>query len=272
MAPHWRYADRGAGSWRLGGSPPTTYGYPAGMVSGTASSEVLAAVPDRLHLGDQRSRPRLAGWMLPRGQGKTSLTAVLALYELLAGAEGAQVVVATDERQAGPCHRVASRMVKLHPDLEARVQQYADAPDDQLVVWREHSAAGFEDHPVDCRHCRALANPASETSSPLTACKPACRPRCGRRRSAGRGCASSSTSSRTPASRRAAGPPAPMPRRAYRTAAKCPWSTSSRPSGRRAGAGGRWTSPPTRSGGRTPSNCWRARGCRSWSTRSHPAG
>jgi phage terminase large subunit-like protein len=80
---------------------------------------------------DQRPRPRLAGWMLPRGQGKTSLTAVLALYELLAGPEGAQVVVvvvvATDERQAGLCHRIASRMVELHPELEARVQQYADA-------------------------------------------------------------------------------------------------------------------------------------------------
>jgi phage terminase large subunit-like protein len=191
---------------------------------------------------DARPRPRLAGWMLPRGQGKSSLTAVLALYELLAGAEGAQVVVvATDERQAGIVHRVASRMVELHPDLEARVQQYADAltvpargssfqvlpavpkrlegldftlaivdeagrvdqevyevvalatgkqqssvvlaigtpgpeleqtvlgrlrtyaldhPADPLVVWREHSAAGFEDHPVDCQHCWELANPA----------------------------------------------------------------------------------------------------------------
>lgn len=77
---------------------------------------------------DARPRPRWAGWMLPRGQGKSSLTAVLALYELLAGAEGAQVVVvATDERQAGIVHRVASRMVELHPDLEGRVQQYADA-------------------------------------------------------------------------------------------------------------------------------------------------
>jgi hypothetical protein len=37
------------------------------------------------------------------------------------------VVVATDERQAGLCHRIASRMVELHPELEARVQQYADA-------------------------------------------------------------------------------------------------------------------------------------------------
>ena len=61
------------------------------------------------------------------------MTAVLALYELLAGAEGAQVVVvATDERQAGLCHRIASRMVELHPALEQRVQQYAD----QLTVPR----------------------------------------------------------------------------------------------------------------------------------------
>jgi phage terminase large subunit-like protein len=191
---------------------------------------------------DQRPQPRIAGWMLPRGQGKTSLTAVLALYELLAGAEGAGVVaVATDERQAALVHRQASRMVELHPDLESRVQQYADAlavpargssfqvlpavpkrlegldftlaivdeagrvdqevyevvslatgkqassvvlaigtpgpelentvlgrlrsyalehPEDPLVVWREHSAAGFEDHPVDCAHCWELANPA----------------------------------------------------------------------------------------------------------------
>jgi Terminase large subunit, ATPase domain len=191
---------------------------------------------------DQRPQPRIVGWMLPRGQGKTSLTAVLALYELLAGPDGAQVVVvATDERQAGLCHRQASRMVELHPDLEGRVQQYADAltvpargssfqvlpavpkrlegldytlaivdeagrvdqevyevvalatgkqrgdggagdrdarpragehrprtlrtyaldhPDDPLVVWREHSAAGFEDHPVDYRHCWELSNPA----------------------------------------------------------------------------------------------------------------
>jgi len=76
---------------------------------------------------DQKPRPRLAGWMLPRGQGKTSLTAVLALYELLAGPEGAQVVVvATDERQAGLTFRIAVRMVELHPELEARVQVYHD--------------------------------------------------------------------------------------------------------------------------------------------------
>jgi hypothetical protein len=191
---------------------------------------------------DARPRPRLAGWMLPRGQGKTSLTAVLALYELLCGPEGAQVVVvATDERQAGLCFRAAARMVELDAALERRVQSYADQlvvpargtsfsvlpavpkrlegldytlaildeagridrdvfevvtlatgkqqtsvvlaigtpgpelaatvlgglrayaaehPDDPLTVWREHSAAGFEHHPVDCRHCWRLANSA----------------------------------------------------------------------------------------------------------------
>jgi phage terminase large subunit-like protein len=191
---------------------------------------------------DARPRPRLAGWMLPRGQGKTSLTAILGLFELLCGAEGAQVVVAAcDERQAGICLRAAQRMVELNPELERRVQVYQDRlvvpargasftvlpavakrlegldytlaivdeagrvdrevfevvtlatgkqpasmvlaigtpgpeldgtvlgdlrtyarehPDDLSTVWREHSAAGFEDHPVDCRHCWQLANPA----------------------------------------------------------------------------------------------------------------
>src|SRR4029450_987288 len=76
---------------------------------------------------DVKPQPRLGGWMLPRGQGKTSLTAVLALYELLLGAEGAQVVgVATDERQAGLTFRIAVRMVELNPELEQRVQLYHD--------------------------------------------------------------------------------------------------------------------------------------------------
>jgi phage terminase large subunit-like protein len=191
---------------------------------------------------DARPRPRLAGWMLPRGQGNTSLVAVLALYELLAGEDGAQVVVvATDERQAGLCHRAATRMVELNPELDRRIQLFQDRmevpqrgssfqvlpavpkrlegldytlaildeagridrdvfevvtlatgkqrasvalaigtpgpeldqtvlgglrtyvaehPDDPLTVWREWSAAGFEHHPVDCRHCWELANPA----------------------------------------------------------------------------------------------------------------
>ena len=33
-------------------------------------------------------------------------------------------------------------------------------PDEPSLVWREFTAAGFEDHPVDCGHCWELANPA----------------------------------------------------------------------------------------------------------------
>jgi hypothetical protein len=41
------------------------------------------------------------------------------------------------------------------------LREYAgEHPGDPLTVWRDHSTAGFEDHPVDCRHCWALANPA----------------------------------------------------------------------------------------------------------------
>ena len=69
--------------------------------------------------------------MLPRGQGKTTLTAALGLFDLMLGDEGASIVVAaTDERQAGLCFRSAARMVELHDDLATRVQVFQD----RLVV------------------------------------------------------------------------------------------------------------------------------------------
>lgn len=193
--------------------------------------------------------PRLAGWMLPRGQGKSTLVAALGLYELLLGPEGASVVVvATDERQAGIVFRAAARMVELNPELESRVQAFqaelrvpergasfqvlpaqpkrlegldpslaildeigvisrdtyevvalasgkrdqstllgigtpgpdphdsvlldmrnygTEHPEDTSFVWREHSAAGFEEHPVDCEHCWTLANPAMSGDLPF---------------------------------------------------------------------------------------------------------
>ncbi len=190
---------------------------------------------------DAQPRPRLAGWMLPRGQGKSTLVAALGLYDLLLGQEGAQIVVAaSDERQAGIVFSTAARMVDLDERLSSRVQVFqnklvvpergatftclpaeprrlegldpslaildeigvvsrevyevvalasgkrdestvlgigtpgpdpddnvlltmrdyaASNPDDPSFVWREHSAAGFEDHPPDCQHCWELANP-----------------------------------------------------------------------------------------------------------------
>lgn len=51
------------------------------------------------------------------------------------------------------------------PDLDDQVllslREYgAEHPEDRSLIFREHSAAGFEDHPVDCRHCWELSNPA----------------------------------------------------------------------------------------------------------------
>lgn len=191
---------------------------------------------------DAEVTPRTAGWMLPRGQGKSTLVAAYGLYRFFTDGEGAVVcVVAVDERQAGIVFGIARRMVELDDELAGRVQVFkerlynpttdsyfhclpaepkrlegldytlaildeagvanrdsyevltlaqgkrerstlvcigtpgpdpnnqvladlrnyaAEYPDDKSLVWREHSAAGFEDHPVDCRHCWELANPA----------------------------------------------------------------------------------------------------------------
>lgn len=80
---------------------------------------------------DAEPRPRLAGWMMPRGQGKSTLVAALGLYDLMEGQEGASVVVAaTDERQAQIVFSTAARMVELHEDLSGRVQVFKD----RLVV------------------------------------------------------------------------------------------------------------------------------------------
>ena len=190
---------------------------------------------------DAEVQPRVAGWCLPRGQGKSTLVAALGLYELMTGGEGATVIVAAvDERQAGIVFGLAARMVELNDELASRVQVFKDRlvvpsrgasftclpaspaalegldytlaivdeigrvlletwevialaqgkrerstligigtpgpsednvlarlraysleyPDDASQVYREHSAAGFEDHPADCEHCWELANPA----------------------------------------------------------------------------------------------------------------
>jgi phage terminase large subunit-like protein len=80
---------------------------------------------------DADPAPRIAGWCLPRGQGKSTLVAALGLYELMTGGEGATVIVAAvDERQAGIVFGIARRMVELCPNLESRIQVFKD----KLVV------------------------------------------------------------------------------------------------------------------------------------------
>ena len=185
---------------------------------------------------------RTVGEMLPRGSGKTTLNAAIALYVFFTWGEGANVdIFAVDERQAGLAFSAAKRIVELSDELSSRCYVYADKlvipltdstfqvmpaspaaaegrdsvltivdeagvvnrdlyevvalaagkrersvlvaigtpgpklddqvllslreqhqehPEDTSLRWREYSAAGFEDHPVDCQHCWELANPA----------------------------------------------------------------------------------------------------------------
>lgn len=188
------------------------------------------------------SGARTVGEMLPRGSGKTTLNAAIALYVFFTWGEGANVdIFAVDERQAGLAFSAAKRIVELSDELSSRCYVYADKlvipltdstfqvmpaspaaaegrdsvltivdevgvvnrdlyevvalaagkrersvlvaigtpgpklddqvllslreqhqehPEDTSLRWREYSAAGFEDHPVDCQHCWELANPA----------------------------------------------------------------------------------------------------------------
>lgn len=73
------------------------------------------------------SGARTVGIMLPRGQGKTTLNAAIALFAFFTWGEAANVVcVAVDERQAGLLFNAARRMVELSEDLSSRCYVYAD--------------------------------------------------------------------------------------------------------------------------------------------------
>jgi hypothetical protein len=86
-------------------------------------------------------RPRQALLSLPRGNGKTTLAAVLGAYGVFAdGVESAEVVVvASDARQAGITLRHIARMVELEPRLAEQTQVfqprlYVPHTDSTLVV------------------------------------------------------------------------------------------------------------------------------------------
>src|SRR5690625_6931218 len=73
-------------------------------------------------------RPRQCGVPMPRGNGKSTLAAVFALYGLFADdVESAQfLIVASDERQARIVFNAAKRMIELNSELKSRVQVFQD--------------------------------------------------------------------------------------------------------------------------------------------------
>ena len=73
-------------------------------------------------------RPRQALLSLPRGNGKSGLAAVMAVYGLMADeVAGAQVlIVASDERQARIVFNAARRMIELDDRLAEQVQVFTD--------------------------------------------------------------------------------------------------------------------------------------------------
>lgn len=69
------------------------------------------------------SPTRLACLLLGRGNGKSSLLAAYAVFELFTYGESASVVIcASDQRQAGIIFNIARRYIELAPELEARCQ------------------------------------------------------------------------------------------------------------------------------------------------------
>lgn len=74
------------------------------------------------------ARPRQGLVSMPRGNGKTGLAAVLALYGLFADEQaGAQVLtVASDERQARHVFNACRRMIELDERLAEQVQVFSD--------------------------------------------------------------------------------------------------------------------------------------------------
>lgn len=71
------------------------------------------------------------------------------------------VQLAQGKRERSVLVAIGTPGPKLDDQVLLSLRQYAaEHPEDESLVWREFSAAGFEDHPVDCAHCWELANPA----------------------------------------------------------------------------------------------------------------
>lgn len=86
------------------------------------------------------SEAKIILWSIARGNGKSTLTAALALHHvIMSGIEGARaVIVAQDERSAGRLLATASRMVEADEELSSRCRVFRDrieyAPTNSVIV------------------------------------------------------------------------------------------------------------------------------------------
>lgn len=123
--------------------PLSLAGYPSGRAArrkrfikdylvtpkGVGAKEPFDLRPFQREIVDGAFAPQIRNALvsLPRGNGKSALAAALALAEMFVGPDSAEVLcVASDLRQAQIVMRMARRMVELNPELEERVQVYAD--------------------------------------------------------------------------------------------------------------------------------------------------
>lgn len=71
------------------------------------------------------------------------------------------VQLAQGKREKSVLVAIGTPGPKLDDQVLLSLREHAEQhPEDTSLVWREWSAAGFEDHPPDCAHCWELANPA----------------------------------------------------------------------------------------------------------------
>jgi hypothetical protein len=106
--------------------------------------DLLGALLARRKDGRRKHRSALVG--MPRKNGKSSLASGIALFELLEGPDGGQVLsCAAEKEQARIVFGTAKRMVELDAELSARVTCYRDALDVKATgsVYRVLSAEAY---------------------------------------------------------------------------------------------------------------------------------
>jgi hypothetical protein len=69
------------------------------------------------------------------------------------------IALAAGKREVSLTLGIGTPSADWSDSVLADMRSYAaEDREDETFVWRKYSAAGFEDHPVDCRHCATLVD------------------------------------------------------------------------------------------------------------------